>query len=91
MTQWVYPSGTSGQGEWSISLGGNDSALSIDGWRYTGLKVAHLAPGEEVSLGPADEKRIVIPLAGLVAATVDDVTYALRGRDSVFSGATDVL
>ncbi|WP_209745606.1 MULTISPECIES: 5-deoxy-glucuronate isomerase [Micrococcaceae] len=87
MTQWVHPSGTAAQGEWSISLGGNDSALSIDGWRYTGLKVAHLTPGEEVSLDPADEERIVIPLAGPFAVTVDDVTYALRGRDSVFSGA----
>ena len=45
MAEWVYPLGSAAQGCWDVSLGTADSAITVDGWEHTGLKVASLAPG----------------------------------------------
>ncbi|WP_104160888.1 5-deoxy-glucuronate isomerase [Arthrobacter sp. ZGTC212] len=90
-TPWVYPLGSAADGGWQVSLGATDSAARIPGWSHTGLKVTELAPGESVSLPAADEERLVIPLVGAFTVLVDGTTYPLRGRNSVFAGATDVL
>ncbi|MFJ2620381.1 5-deoxy-glucuronate isomerase [Glutamicibacter sp. NPDC087344] len=92
MTDWIYPAGSAADGDWSISLGAHDSALSVPGWAHTGLKVAQLAPGQVLELGAAPEERIVIPLSGTsFTARVEDQEYLLSGRDSVFAGPADVL
>lgn len=41
MSNWVFPLVTARD----VSLGASDSALAVDGWAHTGLKVASLAPG----------------------------------------------
>lgn len=79
MANWVYPLGTANDGDWDISLGTSDSALAVDGWAHTGLKVATLVAGAAVELPAAAEERIVVPLNGAFTVTVDDVDYPLRG------------
>lgn len=91
MAEWVYPLGSAKDGDWQVSLGSHDSSTTVDGWQHTGLKVAELAPGALVTLGAADEERIVVPLSGAFEVTVDGETSSLRGRTSVFAGPSDVL
>ncbi|MCQ9165717.1 MULTISPECIES: 5-deoxy-glucuronate isomerase [unclassified Arthrobacter] len=91
MTNWVYPLGSARDGHWDVSLGTSDSALAVDGWAHTGLKVATLAPGAAVDLPVAAEERIVIPLSGSFTATVEGTAYELAGRGNVFTGPSDVL
>ena len=91
MTDWCYPSGSAADGSWDISLGTSDSTLAVSGWAHTGLKVATLAAGDAVTLPAAGEERIVVPLSGSFTASVNGREYELNGRDSVFSGPSDVL
>ena len=63
MAQWVYPNGSAAQGDWEVSLGTADSA-PVEGWAYTGLKVADIKAGQVLHLDGADEERLVIPLSG---------------------------
>ncbi|AOT03566.1 5-deoxy-glucuronate isomerase [Arthrobacter sp. U41] len=91
MANWVYPLGTAAQGAWDISLGTSDSAVQVEGWAHTGLKVATLGAGAAVELPAADEERIVVPLNGSFTVSVDGEEYRLAGRASVFSGPSDVL
>ncbi|QCO97142.1 5-deoxy-glucuronate isomerase [Arthrobacter sp. 24S4-2] len=91
MANWVYPLGSAADGGWDISLGTSDSALHVDGWAHTGLKVATLAAGAAVGLPAAGEERIVVPLSGSFTAAVDGQDFTLAGRASVFSGPSDVL
>jgi 5-deoxy-glucuronate isomerase len=91
MTDWFYPSGSAAEGNWDISLGTSDSTLAVPGWAHTGLKVATLAAGGAVTLPAVGEERIVVPLSGSFTAHVDSRKYNLTGRDSVFSGPSDVL
>jgi 5-deoxy-glucuronate isomerase len=91
MANWVYPLGSAADGKWDVSLGTSDSALEVDGWAHTGIKVATLAPGAAVELPAAGEERIVVPLSGSFTATVDGQDYRLAGRASVFHGPSDVL
>lgn len=91
MAEWVYPLGTAAEGEWDVSLGTSDSSLAVEGWEYTGLKVATLAAGAAVELPTAAEERIVIPLSGAFTVSVDGLKHELTGRANVFSGPSDVL
>ncbi|MBT2596074.1 5-deoxy-glucuronate isomerase [Arthrobacter sp. ISL-72] len=91
MANWVYPLGSAAEGKWDISLGTSDSALEVDGWAHTGLKVATLPAGAAVELPAADEERIVVPLSGTFRVAVDGQDYQLAGRSSVFNGPSDVL
>ncbi|UTT39645.1 5-deoxy-glucuronate isomerase [Glutamicibacter mishrai] len=92
MADWIYPAGSATHGDWSISLGAHDSALAVDGWAHTGLKVAELAPGQSIQLDAAAEERIVVPLSGAsFTVSVDGQEHVLAGRASVFNGPSDVL
>ena len=91
MANWVYPLGSAADGGWDVSLGTSDSALTVDGWAHTGLKVATLAAGAAVELPAAGEERIVVPLSGSFTAAIDGEDFRLAGRASVFDGPSDVL
>ncbi|MDR7160649.1 5-deoxy-glucuronate isomerase [Arthrobacter sp. BE255] len=91
MANWVYPLGSAADGSWDVSLGTSDSALTVDGWAHTGLKVATLEAGAAVELPAAGEERIVVPLSGSFTAAVDGEAFRLAGRASVFNGPSDVL
>lgn len=97
-SDWFHPAGSTAHGSWSLDLGTPDSQVQAPGWAHTGIRVAHLAPGESVRLPSQDEERIIIPLAGsFVVDTPSDAgadgsdSYHLTGRESVFQGPTDVL
>ncbi|MFC7404570.1 5-deoxy-glucuronate isomerase [Georgenia alba] len=88
--RWFHRRGTLAREGWESVV---DTATP--GWEHTGLKVAELADGAELSLGETGVERVVVPLAGsfAVTATVDGTTTTTRlaGRPSVFAGPTDVL
>ncbi|GAB3568870.1 5-deoxy-glucuronate isomerase [Spelaeicoccus albus] len=90
MTEWFFPKGTASAGRWHVSLGTPEST-PVNGWQYTGIRVADLELGASVSLPAAAEERIVIPLRGSFRVTTGDESYELAGRDSVFTGPADVL
>ncbi|MFJ2018079.1 5-deoxy-glucuronate isomerase [Streptomyces nodosus] len=59
------------------------------GWGYSGLKVLDLPSGGRHAFDTADSEWIVLPLSGSCTVTVDDDTFRLHGRESVFSGVSD--
>jgi 5-deoxy-glucuronate isomerase len=67
----------------------------IDGWRYTGLRIARLADGDRITLENVGEERVVIPISGSFIVEHRDqdgnATTLLLGRASEFEGPTDVL
>lgn len=90
-------------GDWffertSLARDGWESVVdkTIDGWKYTGIRVAELN-GTSVPLEATAVERIVVPLSGSFIVTyqlADDPgshTQVLAGRKSVFHGPTDVL
>jgi len=90
-------------GDWffertSLARDGWESVVdkTIDGWKYTGIRVAELS-GTSVPLEATEVERIIVPLSGSFIVTyqlADDPgshTQVLAGRKSVFHGPTDVL
>ena len=90
-------------GDWffertSLARDGWESVVdkTIDGWKYTGIRVAELI-GTSVPLEATTVERIIVPLSGSFIVTyqlADDPgshTQVLAGRKSVFHGPTDVL
>ncbi|WP_426323552.1 5-deoxy-glucuronate isomerase [Microbacterium sp. E-13] len=87
---WFHRRGDLAQGGWESVVDAN-----TPGWAHTGIRVAELAPGDELALDTVGVERIVVPLAGsftVVHTENDEVTTTeLAGRASVFDGPTDVL
>ncbi|MFM6975024.1 MAG: 5-deoxy-glucuronate isomerase [Agromyces sp.] len=87
--QWLYRRGELARDGWESVVD-----ASTPGWAHTGLRVAELAPGEELAFAAAALERIVVPLAGSFVVEHDadgGATVELAGRPSVFDGPTDVL
>jgi 5-deoxy-glucuronate isomerase len=59
------------------------------GWGFSGLRVLELAPGGAHELATGEDEVIVLPLSGSCSVTCDGETFALEGRDDVFSQVTD--
>src|SRR3954470_2154295 len=59
------------------------------GWRFSGLAVLTLAPGEQRTWSTGDAETLVLPLAGSCTVSSGGETVALAGRPGVFSGPTD--
>ena len=83
--EWFFPRGSLRKGRWEAVVD-----ASIDGWRYTGVRVAEL-DADPIGLAAADVERIVVPLAGGFRVDHDGTTTVLQGRRDVFDGPTDVL
>ncbi len=60
------------------------------GWGYSSLRVVTLAVGGSVEFDTGSDEMIVLPLSGGVDVTIGETTFRLTGRDSVFSGVTDI-
>lgn len=87
--RWVRLAGSCATPEWDVDLG-----QAGDGWRYTGLLVTTLAPGDTRTVDLGRREAIVLPLSGTgvdVEATSARATAGARlaGRESVWSGAAD--
>lgn len=61
------------------------------GWDWCSLKIAALSAGESAQIATEDDEMLVLPLQGSVSVTVDDETFELAGRDSIFTDITDYL
>jgi 5-deoxy-glucuronate isomerase len=89
--EWFFPRGSLESGPWETVVDSN-----LEGWNYTGVRVAELSDGEELHLDAQEIERVFVPLSG--GFTIDyqnregkEVTQKLVGRPSVFAGTTDVL
>jgi 5-deoxy-glucuronate isomerase len=61
------------------------------GWGFCGLRILELGPGEARSFDTDDSETLVLSLAGSAQVDVDGESFRLIGRDSVFSGVSDVV
>lgn len=61
------------------------------GWGFSGLRILELGPGESQSFDSEDAEILVLSLAGSARVEVDGESFTLIGRDSVFSGVSDVV
>jgi 5-deoxy-glucuronate isomerase len=61
----------------------------VAGWRYSGLRVIRLAPGESREIDTREDEMIVLPLSGACTVRVDGEAFGLEGRASVFDRVTD--
>jgi 5-deoxy-glucuronate isomerase len=59
------------------------------GWRYTGLRIVELGPGEARDLATARDEVLVLPLRGGCFIEVDGERFALAGRESPFECVSD--
>ncbi|HVA20656.1 MAG TPA: 5-deoxy-glucuronate isomerase [Candidatus Micrarchaeia archaeon] len=59
------------------------------GWRYAGLRVVELAPGEQLELAASSCELAVLPLAGACRVDCGGERFELVGRPDVFSRVTD--
>ncbi|KIA60642.1 5-deoxy-glucuronate isomerase [Nocardia vulneris] len=78
------PAGTLGAGNDPVVLAPEDA-----GWHYTGLRVLTLAPGQTRVVRTGEFEAFVLPLSGSCTVRVDDLSFELTGRDSVFTRVTD--
>ncbi|WP_374009186.1 5-deoxy-glucuronate isomerase [Leifsonia sp. LS-T14] len=84
--EWFFPRGALAREGWESVV--DDG---VPGWRYTGLRIAELVPGDVQSLAAGAVERLVVPLAGSFTVRHGDDVTELAGRSSVFDGPTDVL
>ncbi|MBC7595805.1 MAG: 5-deoxy-glucuronate isomerase [Kineosporiaceae bacterium] len=61
------------------------------GWKFSGLRLLELGPGESQSFDSVDAEILVLSLAGSAHVDVDGEKFTLIGRDSVFNGISDVV
>jgi 5-deoxy-glucuronate isomerase len=64
---------------------------STAGWTYSGLTVITVAAGESYSLTTGEAETLVLPLSGGCVVSVDDTTFEVTGRPSVFAAKTDFV
>lgn len=83
---WFHKKGELARGKWQTVV---DS--TTPGWEYTGIRIAELADGQSLPLEDLGVERIFIPLSGSFEVAHNDEITVLKGRKSVFDGATDVL
>ncbi|MGW3650462.1 5-deoxy-glucuronate isomerase [Streptomyces sp. NPDC000878] len=78
------PKGTSADADYDL-LVTPESA----GWRYSGLRILTLKPGQAHTLSTRDSEFLVLPLTGSCTVTTDSKAFQLTGRTGVFASATD--
>jgi len=88
--RWFYRRGSLARGGWESVVDAH-----TPGWAHTGIRIAHIAPGDSLALSEQGIERIIVPLSGSFTVShfegSSTVTTHLRGRGSVFDGPTDVL
>jgi 5-deoxy-glucuronate isomerase len=89
--RWTFVAGDLARDGWETIVD-----ASIKGWRWTGLRVANLGPGDKRTLPASPTERLVVPLAGSFSVSYRErgkplATRDLEGRESVFKGPSDVL
>ncbi|TDC46180.1 5-deoxy-glucuronate isomerase [Jiangella ureilytica] len=85
--RWHWPAGSAGRGPYATEL----TPSTVDGWRWTSLRVVELGPGETHAFDSGDEELFVLPLSGGGTVVADGERFELAGRPNVFSGPTDTV
>ena len=80
------PAGTLAQDGGSIVL-----TPETAGWRYTGMRLATLAPGASIAFDSASDEVAVVPLEGGFDVAVDGTAFSLHGRADVWAGPSDFI
>lgn len=85
-SRWHLPAAT-------LASNGDPAVVTPEraGWRYAGLYVIRLAPGERRALASGAREMLLLPLAGGCVVEVDNALVELKGRADVFSGISDSL
>jgi 5-deoxy-glucuronate isomerase len=88
--EWFFRKGDLARDGWQTVVDKN-----TPGWKHTGLRIAELGAGDELTLPSEGLERILVPLVGSFTVIHTGVgpseTVRLDGRASVFDGPTDVL
>jgi 5-deoxy-glucuronate isomerase len=79
-----WPSGHASDGADPVSI-----TPELAGWRYTGLRVIRLTPGETRTLATGTREMLVLPLSGGCEVEVAGRRFELEGRATVFEGIAD--
>ena len=61
------------------------------GWGFSGLRVLELEAGGSLSFDTEDAETLVLSLSGSAEVDVDGQAFTLIGRETVFSGVSDVV
>lgn len=77
----------------TTSAGSYDTVITTEraGWEFCSLEVAALKEGESIVADTGETELLVLPLSGAASVTVDETTYDLAGRESVFADITDYI
>lgn len=86
MTENVLRRGDLAGDGWDLTL-----TAERAGWEFSALRVGTLPPGGTIEVLTGTDEAIVVPLEGSFSVEADGTRYALEGRESPFSGPTDVL
>jgi 5-deoxy-glucuronate isomerase len=86
MTTNVLRSGEAAHGPFALEI-----TPEAAGWQFSGLRVLELAAGQAEQLDTGDAEVMVLSLGGAADVTVDDRSFTLEGRASVFAGPSDVV
>jgi 5-deoxy-glucuronate isomerase len=81
-----WPSGRAADGADPVAI-----TPQLAGWRYTGLRVTRLAPGEERRLDTGTRELLVLPLRGSCSIEVESRRYTVEGRTGVLEGISDFV
>lgn len=79
-----WPAGRAADGRDPVAI-----TPHLAGWRYTGLRVVRVQPGDTRTLATGGREMLVLPLSGGCAVHLEGRRFELRGRDSVFDGIAD--
>lgn len=80
------PAGSSGAGAFDVEV-----TPETAGWERSSLRVLTLGPGESHRQATRTDEYVVLPLAGACTVTVDEETFELLGRPSVFEAVSDLV
>ena len=85
MSQSLYtPASEPGPEGYSVDISPQSA-----GWRYSSMRVVHVAPHATATFDTDDSEWIVLPLSGSCRVTCGESTFELEGRTSVFERVTD--
>jgi 5-deoxy-glucuronate isomerase len=84
MSKRFYPAASSNTDSTRVDITAGQA-----GWRYPGLRVLSLAAGTSHEFATGTTETAILPLSGGLTVEVEEHTFRLEGRDSVFSAVTD--
>jgi 5-deoxy-glucuronate isomerase len=80
------PRGSAGKGRYGVVV-----TPERAGWKYSGLRVLDLAPGQAHQLATGGEEMLVLPLSGGCVVRAEGREIPVEGRADVFSRVTDFV